>query len=101
MKTLNERLEYYFSLNPKSKLDYDRISANFLSLNLDIFQKKIYPDLLSDKEKMTLLGITKTDNIFTFYYLLYDNKMLITKNLSVNEEDYKRYQEQVMELGRS
>ena len=101
MKTLNERLEYYFSLNPKSKLDYDRISRNFLSVNLELFQKKIYPDLLTDKEKMTFLGVTKTDNVFTFYYLLFDNKMLVTKNLSVVEEDYKRYQEQLMEVGRS
>ena len=103
MKTLNERLNEYFTLGEKYKADYDMIKEKFIDINLDLFINKVYPNLYENVEDMTFLGMVYENEQFMFYYLMYDNKMIVMKTLQGEtiKEDYKRYQEQLMELGRS
>jgi len=103
MKTLNERLNQYFTLGAEHKSDYDMVKNDFIDIKLDLFINKVYPNLYENVEDMTFLGMKHKNDIFTFYYLNEENTKIMMKSLTGGntKEDYKRYQEQVMELGRS
>jgi len=101
--TKEERLNKFFSLEKGNKEKYDEIENDFVDINEDLFRKKVYPNLYENVEDMTFLGVVHENEKFIFYYLMFDNKMIVMKTLQdgTTKEDYKRYQEQVMELGRS
>jgi len=98
-----ERLNSFFSIEKGNKEKYDEIKENFIDMNEDLFQKKVYPDLNKGVENGTFLGMQISNEIFHFYFLNEDNTKIVIKSLQGGntKEDYKRYQEQVMELGRS
>lgn len=100
---INEKLNKYFLKDEKNFDDYQKISNNFVVITKDLFIKKVYPDFYENVEESTFLGMKFENKRFEFYFLNKENTKIEVKILSGGNslEDYKRYQEQVNELGRS
>jgi len=100
---LEEKLEIFFSKDVKNQNLYNEKKKDFIDIKLDLFVNKVYPKLYEGIENGTFLGMHYKNKIFTFFYLNEDNTDIVSKSLTGGntEEDYKRYQEQLMELGRS